>query len=419
MMAIGIAELVLLGLLVDWLTRKARLPGLVGLLLLGVAMGPFVLDAVNAETSSVAADWRLIALVVILLRAGFELSREALWKVGPRAILLSFVPCILEVAAVTLVAPLLLPLSRLEAAMLGGVLAAVSPAVVVPFMIQFIKEGRGDRKGVPTLVLAGASCDDAVAIVLCSSFIGMYVGQSVNMVWNVVSVPLAVVSGIGVGLGVGLLLCRLFDRFNPRATKRVLILLGLSLMLLALEEHNATPIPYAALLSIMAMGFMILEKREHAAHEISAKLAKVWVFAQLLLFIFVGTQVNVRVAWGAGASGLLIIAVGLLGRTVGTQLCLLRSELNRRERLFVALAYLPKATVQAAIGAAPLLAMQQAGMPVAPGEVILAVAVLSILVTAPLGAFAIAWGGKHLLEVSAPEDADSPAMQAASESSAD
>jgi len=419
MMAIGIAELVLLGLLVDWLTRKARLPGLVGLLLLGVAMGPFVLDAVNAETSSVAADWRLIALVVILLRAGFELSREALWKVGPRAILLSFVPCILEVAAVTLVAPLLLPLSRLEAAMLGGVLAAVSPAVVVPFMIQFIKEGRGDRKGVPTLVLAGASCDDAVAIVLCTSFIGMYVGQSVNLAWNVVSVPIAVVTGIGVGLGIGLLLCRLFDRFNPRATKRVLILLGLSLMLLSLEKHNPTAIPYAALLSIMAIGFMILEKREHAAHEISAKLGKIWVFAQLLLFIFVGTQVDVHVAWGAGASGLVIIATGLVGRTVGTQLCLLGSELNRRERLFVALAYLPKATVQAAIGAAPLLAMQQAGMPVAAGEVILAVAVLSILVTAPLGAFAIAWGGTHLLEVSGPADGDSPAMQAASESNAD
>ena len=415
-MALGLAEIVLLGLLVDWLFRKLRLPGLVGLLLLGVAIGPYALDSVNQATQWVSADWRLIALIVILLRAGFEMSKEALSKVGLRAALLSFIPCLFEVGAVTLVAPLLLPLSRLEAAMLGAVLAAVSPAVVVPLMIRMIEEGRGAAKGIPTLVLAGASVDDAVAIVLCTAFVGMYVGDSVNLGWQLARIPISVLVGAGVGLAVGFVLYRLFDRFNPRATKRVLVLLGLSVLLLQVQDIIASVVPFAALISIMAIGFIILEKREHAAHEISSKLEKVWVFAQLLLFAFVGMQVNVPVAVHAGASGLLVLLAGLGGRSLAVQLCLLRSPLSLRERLFVNISYFPKATVQAAIGATPLLAMQAAGMETAPGEVILAMAVISILITAPIGAVAIAWSGRRWLEVSASSPEESPAMQAAFES---
>ena len=258
-MALGLAEIVLLGLLADWLFRKLRLPGLVGLLLLGVAIGPYALDSVNHATQLVSADWRLIALIVILLRAGFEMSKEALSKVGLRAALLSFIPCLFEVGAVTLVAPMLLPLSHLEAAMLGAVLAAVSPAVVVPLMIQMIEEGRGAAKGIPTLVLAGASVDDAVAIVLCTAFVGMYVGDTVNIGWQLARIPISVLVGAGVGLGVGFLLYRLFDRFNPRATKRVLVLLGLSVLLLQVQDVIASVVPFAALISIMAIGFVILE----------------------------------------------------------------------------------------------------------------------------------------------------------------
>ena len=415
-MALGIAEIVLLGLLVDWIFRKLRLPGLVGLLLLGIAIGPHALDGVNQATQLVSADWRLIALIVILLRAGFEMSKEALAKVGHRAALLSFIPCLFEVGAVTLVAPLLLPLSRLEAAMLGAVLAAVSPAVVVPLMIRLIEEGRGAAKGIPTLVLAGASVDDAVAIVLCTSFVGMYVGESVNLGWQLGRIPLSVGVGIGVGLLLGVGLYKLFDRFNPRATKRVLILLGLSILLLHVQEIIESVVPFAALISIMAIGFIILEKREHAAHEISSKLEKVWVFAQLLLFAFVGMQVDVAVAWNAGAASLLVLLVGLTGRSLAVQLCLLRSPLSWRERLFVNVSYFPKATVQAAIGALPLLAMESAGMDTAPGELILATAVISILFTAPIGAIAIAWAGHRWLEVSAASPEESPAMQAAIES---
>ncbi|MCK5804860.1 MAG: cation:proton antiporter [Lentisphaeria bacterium] len=414
-MALGLAELVILGLLVDWLVRKARLPGLVGLLLLGIMLGPHVGGLLNAQTRAVASDLRLIALVVILLRAGFEVSREALAKVGGHAVLMTFVPCLCEVGVVTLVGPSLLGLTRMEAAMLGGVLAAVSPAVVVPLMIRFIEEGRGADKAVPTLVLAGASCDDAVAIVICMSFVGMYVGDTVNVVWQVCSVPISVLTGVAIGLGLGVALYKLFDRFNPRATKRVLILLGVSVVLLHFQHQIEKMLPFAALISIMAIGFIILERREHAAHEISSKLGKIWVFAQLLLFTLVGAEVNVPVALRAGLGGAAVIVLGLLGRSIGVQLCLLKSNLNGKERLFAGLSYLPKATVQAAIGATPLLAMRAAGMPTGPGEVILAVAVLSILLTAPTGALLISWGGRNLLSVTSPPG-ESPAMQAARES---
>ena len=416
-MAVSIAELILCGLFVEWVFRKIKLPGLVGLLLLGVVAGPYVFGifSLSPELLNVAGDWRILALVVILLRAGFELSREALSKVGGRAVLMSFVPCVFEVVAITLAGPVLLGLSRLESAILGSVLAAVSPAVVVPLMIQFIEEKRGAKRGAPTLVLAGASCDDAVAIVLCSSFLGMYVGESVNFTSKLVSVPISVVLGIVVGLVLGVFIYKAFDRFNPRATKRLLVLLGLSVLLLHLQKAIEHKVPFAALLSIMAVGFIILEKREHAAHEMSSKLGKVWVFAQILLFTLVGAQVNVPVAVKAGLGGLFIILIGLGGRSVGVQLCLLGSVFPVKERAFIGVSYLPKATVQAAIGALPLTMMQSRGMGTGPGEVILAIAVLSILVTAPVGAILISWAGKAILEVEG-SDVEDPARQAALES---
>lgn len=416
-MAIGIAEIILLGLLFEWTARKIKLPGLVGLLLLGVLIGPFFLNILNPQLASVAGDLRLIALVVILLRAGFEISRESLAKVGVRAAMISFVPCCFEVGIITIFAPYIFNISTIEAAMMGSVLGAVSPAVVVPLMIQFIEEGRGAKKAIPTLVLAGASCDDAVAIVLCSSFIGIYVGNSVNTAANAAIVPISIITGIIAGFAIGIVIYKLFDRFNPRATKRVLILLGISVVLLHFEHKIEQYIPFAALLAIMATGFIILEKREHMAHEISAKLGKIWVFAQLLLFTIVGSQVNVPVALKAGLGGIAIIIIGLCGRSLGVQLCLLRSSLNFKERLFVGISYLPKATVQAAIGAAPLAAMRSAGMDIAAGEIILAVAVLSILLTAPTGAVAISWAGRNLLIKEDPSQ--SQAAAAAKESNPD
>lgn len=398
-MAFGLAALIIFGLIVDWVTRRfLKMPGIIGLLALGIVMGPHVLDKINPATTAVSEDFRNIALVVILLRAGFEISREVLQRIGRRAVLIAFIPCLCEIGVVTLVGPAILGISRMEAAILGGILAAVSPAVVVPLMIKFIKEGRGAKKGVPTLVLAGASCDDAVAIVLAMSFIGMYAGESVNVGWQVASIPISIVTGILVGGVLGIVMYKIFKKFNPRATKRVLILLAVAIFLLYLEKQFADVVPFAALLGIMAIGFVILEKCEHTAHEISSKLGKIWIFAQLLLFTIIGAKVNVKVALDSGLLGAAVIALGLIGRCAGVQLCLLKSQFNHKERLFVTISYLPKATVQAAIGASPLIAMQAAGMDTAPGELILAVAVLSILLTAPTGAVAIAWAGKNLLE---------------------
>ncbi|MFO7937683.1 MAG: cation:proton antiporter [Kiritimatiellia bacterium] len=404
-MLFGIAELILAGLFVDWVFRSMKIPGLIGLLLLGMLTGPYALDLLNSETQAVSQQLRLLALIVILLRAGFEISRKALTKVGARAIMMAFIPCICEVGFITLAAPAFLQITRFEAAILGSILAAVSPAVVVPLMIQFIEEKRGAEKGAPTLVLAGASCDDAVAIVLCTSFVAMYVGQSLNFGISLIKIPVSIILGTGTGLGVGLLLHWFFRKFNPRATKRVLIILGLAVLLLNFESKVEHLIPFSALLALMSIGFIILEKEERMAHEISSKLAKVWLFAQLMLFALVGAKVNLPVAAEAGLAGAAVIIIGLIGRIIGVQLCLFKSDFNRKERLFISFAYLPKATVQAAIGGVPLAAMAAAGMDTTPGELILAMAVLSIIITAPPGALLISWSGKKLLSVSEEDSA--------------
>lgn len=401
-MAVGIAEIIVLSLIADWILRRVRIPGLIGMLFVGVVLGPYVLGYLAPDLLAIGPDLRLIALIVILLRVGFELSRNTLHRVGGRVLLLAFIPATCEGIAITLAGPYLLGLTLLESAILGSVLAAVSPAVVVPAMIRFMKERKGAAKDIPSMVMAAASVDDIYVIVAHSVIVGLYVGSQVNVAWQVVSVPLSLVLGIAVGLGIGTGLYLLFDRFNPRATKRVLVVIAISLLLVRLQHVLAGYIPFAGLVSAMAIGFVILEKREHMAHEISAKLARLWVFAEIVLFSMVGAQVNVGVAWQAGLVGLAIVVVGLAARSVGVLTCLAGSRLNLKERLFVVVAYSPKATVQAAIGSAPLLAMRAAGMDTGPGEIILAVAVLSIVITAPTGAWAIAALGNRVLAV-APE----------------
>lgn len=397
-MAFGLAQLVLIGLLVSYLTERLRLPGLVGLLATGVLLGPYVLDQLSPGMTSVSADLRMIALIVILLRAGFGLSRKDLQKVGSRAILMAFIPCVCEVALITVAAPLFLEVTYLEAAILGSVLAAVSPAVIVPHMIELIESRRGTDSGVPTLILAGASCDDAVAIVLCTSLTAIYVGSDVSILRGLASIPISVITGIAVGILLGFCCYRLFLRFNPRATKRTLIIIGIAITLLTFQEAISTIFPFSALLAVMTIGLIIFEKDSSMASEISSKLGKVWVFAGLLLFTLIGSEVNIPVALEAGGKGVLIILTGLLGRSAGVQLSLAGSRFTSRERLFITLAYLPKATVQAAIGSYPLLAMKAAGMPTGSGELILAIAVMSIIITAPVGSALIRWTAAPLLE---------------------
>ncbi len=413
-MAVSIAEIIVLGLIADWVFRRFRIPGLVGMLLVGVGLGPHILNYLDPGLLAVGADLRLIALIVILLRVGFELSRKTLSRIGGRVLLLAFIPATFEGVAIAMVGPSLLGLTFLESAVLGTVLAAVSPAVVVPMMIRFIKERKGAEKDIPSMVMAAASVDDIYVIVVHSVVVGLYVGHQVNVAWQVVGIPVSLVLGAGVGLTVGLCLCRLFDHFDPRATKRMLVVVAVSILLVRLQYLLEGRVPFAGLVAAMAIGFVILEKREHTAHEISAKLAKVWVFAEVVLFSMVGAQVNIDVAWRAGLPAMGVIGLGLLARGAGVLICLARSKLNVKERLFVVVAYSPKATVQAAIGASPLLAMRMAGMDTGPGEIILAAAVLSIILTAPAGAVGIALLGNRVLRT-APESAHD-AYDAATES---
>ncbi len=398
-MIFSLAELLVLSLIVDWVFRKLTIPGLVGMLLLGVVFGPYALGLISGDLLAVSNDFRLIALIVILLRGGFELSKDTLNRVGGRVLLLSMIPAIVEGVAITFLGPPLLGITYMEAAILGAILGAVSPAVVVPLMIRFMEQGKGAEKGIPTMILAAASIDDVFVIVVYSVLIGIYTGSAVNVAWQLAGIPVAIMLGVVVGMILGFALFRIFKAFNPRATKRVLVLLGLSILLVRMEHLVAAWVPFAALLAVMAIGFIILEKDEHMAHEISAKLGKIWIFAEIVLFTMVGTQVNLEVVLDAGLAGAAIIGLGLVARSAATYGCLLGSDLTVPERLFVVIAYVPKATVQAAIGGAPLAAMVLAGMDTGPGEVILAVAVLSIVLTAPLGAWAIQVTGDKVLAV--------------------
>jgi NhaP-type Na+/H+ or K+/H+ antiporter len=403
-MAVSLAEIIILCLIADWIFKKLKMPGLIGMLIVGVVLGPSVLNLINPSLLSIGTDLRTIALIVILLRAGLELSKSTLNTVGKQALLLSFLPALFEALTVTALGPSLLGLTRMESAILGCVLGAVSPAVVVPMMVKMNNERRGVAKGIPTLVLAGASVDDVTVIVAYSVLVGIYTGGQINIAWKIIGIPLSIVTGILTGLGIGYLLNFIFDKVEARGTRRALALLAISIALVQLGNIlEAKEIPFAALLAVMAIGFIILEKQEYMAHVLSAKFGKIWIFAEIILFSMVGAQVNFSAAANAGLKGVVLILIALVARSFGTWLCTLGAGFNAKEKLFIVISYLPKATVQAAIGSAPLAAMSAAGMSTAPGEIILAVAVMSIVLTAPTGAFAIAWAGKALLSVDEPK----------------
>ena len=391
-MAFSIALIIILGLGGDYLFKRLQLPGLIGMLIVGVLAGPFVLNLMSPEMMKVSGDFRKIALIVILLRAGFDLLRDAFKRVGRAAVIMSAVPAVFEIGGVMLVAPKLLNMTYLEAAILGSILAAVSPAVVVPLMIDYMDRGRGAKKGIPTMILGASSLDDVFVIVLFTVFLGMYGGEQGNIFFQLGAIPVSIVLGIIVGLIPGYFLYRLFTKYDWRPPKRTMMVMGVAIVLTWLEAVCEEHVPVASLLGVMAIGFVILEKSEPIAHIISQKLKKLWIFAELLLFVLVGAQVNIHVAWKAGLAGTLVIFIGLIFRSVGTYVSLFGTPFDWKEKLFGVVAYIPKATVQAAIGALPLAAG------VASGEVILAVAVLSILLTAPIGAIGIMIFGERVLD---------------------
>lgn len=379
-MLLSIALIFIVGLIIGEIFGKLKLPRFIGMILTGILLASF--GFISDEISGISSELRTIALVVILLRAGLSLDISDLKKIGRPAVLMSFIPASLEILAVVIFAPLLFGISYLEAAILGSVLAAVSPAVVVPKMIKLINEKWGYERRVPHLVMAGASVDDIFVIVLFTSFIAMYKTGDLSL-GSIALVPVAIIMGVIVGIILGYLLSILFQKFRVRDTIKVLMILAVSFLILSFEEDINKYLPMSALLSIMVLGITFLNQSEERALRLRDKFDKVWVFAELVLFVLVGAAVDIEVALNAGVFAMVLLVIELLFRFTGVQLCLIKTELNQKERLFAGISYLPKATVQAAIGAIPL------AMGVEHGSLILALAVLAIIVTAPLGAIGI------------------------------
>ncbi len=391
-MAISLALILTLGMIANYLFEKIKLPGLLGMLLLGIAIGPYGFDLMQSEIMAVSADLRKIALIVILLRAGLGLKKETLQKVGKNAIRMSFIPCLLEGFTVMYFTHLLLGISFAEAGILGFMLAAVSPAVIVPSMLTLIESGKGSEKGIPTMILAGASVDDVFAITLFSSMISMYFSQTVSIGNQLLQIPISIALGVLLGIAVGLFFVQLFKRMRIRDTKKALLLLGAAIFMTALEDGLSNTVEIASLLGVMTLGFILLEKYPKVSKRLSVKLNKIWVFAEIILFVLVGAQVNIAVASQSFGIGILLIFFGLIARSIGVLISISGSGYSFGEKLFSVVAYWPKATVQAAIGSVPL------AMGVAHGEVFLAIAVLSILITAPLGAIGIRVIGDKVLQ---------------------
>lgn len=389
-MLTSLALIFLLGLLLAGIFDRIKLPGLLGTLLAGIVLGPFALDLIDSSILGVSGELRTLALVVILVRAGLAIDLGALKKVGRAAVLMAFVPACFEIAGVVLLAPRLLGVSVLEAVVMGSVVAAVSPAVVVPRMLKLIERGYGTDKGVPALVMAGASADDVFVIVLFTMFTGFLGGDGVSLA-VLGGVPVSIALGVIAGAGAGLLFARVFKKIHVRDSVKGLVLLSACFLLLALEQRLEPYVAFSGLLAIMAMGAAVLRGYPLLAARLSGKFAKLWVAAEVLLFALVGARFDLRYIALAGAKAVLLLLGALAFRMAGVFLCLIKTKLNLKERLFCMIAYVPKATVQAAIGGVPL------ALGLACGPVVLAVAVLSIVVTAPLGAFGIDLAYKKLL----------------------
>ncbi len=392
-MTTSLAIMLIVGLGVNALFTKLKLPGLLGMLILGITVGPYVLNWLDADTLRISGDLRKIALIIILLRAGLGISRDALNRVGSTAIKMSCIPGIVEGFTIAFVSMKLFGFTFIEGGILGFIIAAVSPAIVVPQMLHYQENGIGTNKGIPTIILAGSSIDDVFAITLFTTFLGLYSGTHVNIGIQIFNIPVSIFLGIVLGLIIGLIMVRLFKTYHIRDTRKILLILGAAILLTVIENVLKSKIEIAGLLGVMTIGFIILEKKPEVASRLASKFNKIWIFAEILLFVLVGAQVNINVALNTGLKGIIVIFIGLTARSVGVIISTLGTNLNWKERVFCVISYLPKATVQAAIGAIPL------GLGIPSGEVILAIAVLSILVTAPLGAIAIKASAKKLLVV--------------------
>lgn len=390
-MLTSIALIFLVGMFLGWLFKRLGLPSLVGMIITGILLGPYVFNALDDTILMVSADFRQMALVIILFRAGLSLKLDDFKKIGSSAIFMSFVPAVFEIIGVIILGMSLFDLSLVDAAVMGAVLAAVSPAVVVPSMIHIIERGFGQERRVPQLILAGASMDDVFVIVLFSSFLSLALGGDFSAI-NLIETPIAIIMGILIGSLTGWLAQAFYKKIHMLDTSKVIMLLSLSFLLLELEELIVGFIPFSGLLAIMALGLTINQLYPELADRLAIKYNKLWLAAQILLFVLVGATVDISYALKAGLLALLLILGALTFRMVGVYVSLLPSSLNKKEKLFTLISYTPKATVQAAIGGIPL------AMGLESGQLILTVAVLAILITAPLGSLAIERTYPKLLE---------------------
>jgi len=380
-MLFSLSLILIIGFTLSGIFNRIKLPGILGMLITGIILGPFVLDLISPDILNISSDLREIALIVILARAGLSLDIKDLKKVGRPAILMCFIPATSELIAILLFAPIFFNISYLEAAIMGAVLAAVSPAVVVPRMLKVMESGYGKDKSVPQLILAGASVDDIYVIVLFTAFIGMYQGKGFSA-FSLATVPISIM-GLLTGIISGNLLVWIFRKLHIRDTIKILIVISTAFLFVTLETAIKPYVPMSGLLAVMALGGTILKQYEILAERLASKFSKIWVGAEILLFVLVGASVDIRYATGAGLKAIILIAVALIFRVCGVYVSLLKTKLTKQEKLFCSISYLPKATVQAAIGSIPLSTGVRAG------NIILTVAVLAILITAPIGAIGI------------------------------
>lgn len=381
-MLLSIALILLVGMFTGWICKQLHLPSLLGMIITGILLGPHIFNMIDESILNISSELRRIALIIILTRAGLSLDLNDLKKVGRPAILMCFVPACFEMIGMVILAPRLLGVSVLDAAIMGAVVGAVSPAVIVPKMLKLMEEKYGTRQGIPQLILAGASVDDVFVIVMFSAFTGLAQGGNVSPM-SFVKIPVSIVVGIFVGMIFGIVLEKFFEKVHIRDTAKVIIILSLSFILVTFEDNYSDIIPFASLIAVMCVGIALQRRRAVVANRLSLKFNKLWVAAEIMLFVLVGATVDLKYVQSAGIAAVVLIFGVLVFRMLGVFCCLLKTKLNMRERIFCMLAYTPKATVQAAIGGIPL------SMGLACGNMVLTVAVLAILITAPVGAFAI------------------------------
>ncbi len=397
-MLTSLAILFLCGFSAAEMFRRIKLPRVVGILLTGIILGPFVLDLIDSTLLGISAELRKMALIIILIKAGLSLDIKDLKKVGRPAVLLSFLPAVFEIVACVILAPVFLEVSRVEAALIGAVLGAVSPAVVVPKMVQLMEKNIGTDKSIPQLILAGASLDDVFVIVLFTAFIGMVQGDGVSVL-KFADIPVSIILGILAGIICGFLIylvCKLFDKIGNglRNTVLVIVILSFGFLLNSLQTAAEKYVAISGMLAVISMACVIKIKAEKGiVNKLAESYGNIWIAAEIILFVLIGAAVNIRYTFGAGGKSVALILVALVFRSIGVVVSLLGTQLNAKERLFCVIAYLPKATVQAAIGGVPL------ALGLDCGEIVLSVAVLSILITAPLGAIGMDLTDKKLLKI--------------------